>query len=325
MLVRSGRLVARCASMAKSLAHGELSTGHVEAWARHVTPPRADLFDDQAEALVDATRSLSVDQTADAARRWASWADDQLNRGEPEDLHGKRGVWFGRTGDLEMSRILGSPEELAALKAALDQLEPPDPKHTPGGARTLAQRRYDALVDAGRPRPAEQQGPHRPRTHREHRDRRRHPRRRVQPRRPLRRINWRTARSCPPACNACCAAAGSAGSSSTPTVFPSTSAAGPGSSAPPNNAPSSSATVAAAWPTATDPPSGATSTTSTPTAHPPTVPPTSTTASACAAPTTPSSTKAGNPGKTPTDRGISNLHDHQTGRARQRARRVGPS
>jgi hypothetical protein len=147
VLVRSARLVARCASMAKSLAHGEITTGHVEAWARHVTPPRAELFDDHAEALVDATRSLSVDQTADAARRWAAWADDQLNRGEPEDLHGKRGVWFGRTGDLEMSRILGSPEELAALKAALDWREPPDPTNTPGGARTLAQRRYDALIN----------------------------------------------------------------------------------------------------------------------------------------------------------------------------------
>ena len=33
----------------------------------------------------------------------------------------------------------------------------------------------------------------------------------------------------------------------------------------------------------------------------------------CAAPTTASYTKAGNPGKTPTVRGISNLHDHETG------------
>jgi hypothetical protein len=145
-LVRSARLVARCAPMAKSLAHDELTAGHINAWARHVTPPRADLFDAHAEVLVDATRSLSIDETALAARRWADWADDQLNRGEPEDLHGKRGVWFGRTGDLEAGRLLGTPEELAALKAALDHLEPPDPKDTPGGARSLAQRRYDALV-----------------------------------------------------------------------------------------------------------------------------------------------------------------------------------
>ncbi len=145
-LVRSARLVARCEPMAKSMVQGELTASHVQAWARHVTPPRADLFDDQAEALVDATRSLSIDQTAMAARRWAAWADDQLNRGEPEDLHGKRGVWFGRTGDLELSRTLGTPEEMAVLKAALDKMEPPDPKNTPGGPRSLAQRRYDALV-----------------------------------------------------------------------------------------------------------------------------------------------------------------------------------
>jgi hypothetical protein len=145
-LVRSARLVARCPAMAKSLAHGELHSGHIDAWARHVTPPRADLFDDHADALIDATRRLTVDQTALAARRWASHADDLLNRGEPEDLHERRGVWFGRTGDMEMGRLLGAPEQLAALKAALDKLEPPDPKATPGGARSLAQRRYDALV-----------------------------------------------------------------------------------------------------------------------------------------------------------------------------------
>src|SRR3954464_2792087 len=54
-LVRAARLVRRCPPMAKSLAHGELHTGHLDAWARHVTPPRADLFDEHAEALVDAT------------------------------------------------------------------------------------------------------------------------------------------------------------------------------------------------------------------------------------------------------------------------------
>ncbi len=145
-LVRSARLVARCGSLAKSLAHGETTTGHVEVLARHVTSPRTDLFDTHSDVLVDAARTLSVDDMAAAARRWASHADDHLGRGEPEHLHGKRGVWFGRTGDLEVGRILGAPEELAALKAALDKLEPPDRKDTPGGARSLAQRRYDALV-----------------------------------------------------------------------------------------------------------------------------------------------------------------------------------
>ena len=80
-------------SMAKSAARGELSSGHVEAWARHVTPPRADLFDDHADALVDATATLTRSTTAAAARRWASHADDLFNRGEPDDLHAQRGVW----------------------------------------------------------------------------------------------------------------------------------------------------------------------------------------------------------------------------------------
>ena len=49
--------------MAKSLDHGEITTGQVEAWARHVTAPRAELFDDHADGLVDATRTLTVDDT----------------------------------------------------------------------------------------------------------------------------------------------------------------------------------------------------------------------------------------------------------------------
>ncbi len=49
-------------------------------------------------------------------------------------------------GDLAEARVLGTPEELAALQAALDRMEPPDPNHTPGGPRSLAQRRYDALI-----------------------------------------------------------------------------------------------------------------------------------------------------------------------------------
>src|SRR5262245_10643387 len=59
-LVRSSRLLDRCPLLAKSLAHGEITTGHVAAWARQVTPPRAELFDDHADALVEATRRLSA-------------------------------------------------------------------------------------------------------------------------------------------------------------------------------------------------------------------------------------------------------------------------
>jgi hypothetical protein len=144
--VRSARLVRRNDDLAKALRVGDITTGHVDALARHVTPPRAQLFDDHADALLDAARTLGVDDTAAMARRWAAYADDELDRGQPDDLVGRRGVWFRQVGDLTEGRLLGSAEELAVLRAALDRLQPPDPTGTPGGTRTSAQRRYDALT-----------------------------------------------------------------------------------------------------------------------------------------------------------------------------------
>jgi hypothetical protein len=145
-MVRSARLVARNETLAKALAGEDITAGHVDALAKHVTPARADLFDEHADALLDGACTLGVDDTAAMARRWAAYADDIGNRGEPKDLTGRRGMWFGRTGDLEEARVIGTPEEMAALRAALDRMEPPDRNDTPGGPRSLAQRRYDALV-----------------------------------------------------------------------------------------------------------------------------------------------------------------------------------
>jgi hypothetical protein len=90
---------------------------------------------------------LNADDTAAVARQWAAYADDHLHRGKPEDLSGRRVAWFHQSGDMTEGPIVGTAEEMAALKAAMDRLEPPDPKDTPGGPRTTAQRRYDALMD----------------------------------------------------------------------------------------------------------------------------------------------------------------------------------
>src|SRR5690606_33180034 len=78
-------------------------------------------------------------------RRWADYADDVLDRGGPSD-HEQRGLWFSTTGTRTYLRGQGPTDELAALMAVLDRLEPPDPNDTPGGPRSTAQRRYDALV-----------------------------------------------------------------------------------------------------------------------------------------------------------------------------------
>jgi hypothetical protein len=70
--VRSARLVRRNDALAKALAVGEITTGHVDALSRHVTPQRTDLFDRDADVLVDGARTLSVDDTNTMARRWAA-------------------------------------------------------------------------------------------------------------------------------------------------------------------------------------------------------------------------------------------------------------
>jgi hypothetical protein len=140
-------LVARNERLAKTLAAGDVTADHVGAISRQVTPPRADLFDDHADTIIDAACTLNADDTAAMMRRWASHADDVLGRGEPDDIDARRGFWAGSVGNAAQGRFHGQPDEIAALLAALDRLQPPDAKSTPGGPRTLAQRRYDALID----------------------------------------------------------------------------------------------------------------------------------------------------------------------------------
>jgi hypothetical protein len=144
--VRAGRLVARNERLAKLLAAGDVTVDHVQALARHAIPERLELFDDHADTLLDAAGTLSADDTAKMMRRWASYADDVLGRGEPEAIDNRRGFWGHPVGNAAEGRLYGHPDDMAALLAALDHLQPPDKKSTPGGARSLAQRRYDALM-----------------------------------------------------------------------------------------------------------------------------------------------------------------------------------
>jgi hypothetical protein len=145
-LVGSARLLARNERLAKTLAAGDLTADHVGVMARHATPPRAELFDDHADTIIDTAVTLNADHTNAMMRRWASHADDALNRGEPDDIDNRRGFWANQVGHATEARVVGHADEMAALLAALDRMQPPDPKHTPGGARSLAQRRYDALM-----------------------------------------------------------------------------------------------------------------------------------------------------------------------------------
>jgi hypothetical protein len=145
--VRSARVVTRNERLAKSLAADDLTADHVDALSKHVTSPRADLFDEHADTLIDGACTLTADGTAAMMRQWASHADDLLGRGEPDDIDNRRQFWAHQVGNAAEGRFYGQPDDIAALLAALDRLQPPDPTSTPGGARSLAQRRYDALID----------------------------------------------------------------------------------------------------------------------------------------------------------------------------------
>lgn len=143
-LVLAASLVRHNTGAAKALASGDVTAAHLVALARQVTSPRIEQFDEHADVLLDGARTLDVDGTTAMARRWAAYADDEANRGEPAHLHGRRGVWLHKVGDLTEAHVRGAAEDLAVLRAVLDRLEPPDRSDTCGGPRSLAQRRYDA-------------------------------------------------------------------------------------------------------------------------------------------------------------------------------------
>lgn len=145
-LLRTARLAHSHVRTARSLAAGDVPAANVALMAR-AARHREAVFDDQEDTLLDAAGELAPEQFRRLARRWQSLADDHLDRASPE-LHDGRWHLHASTtfGGAVALRGLLDPEGGAIVLAALAGLDAPDPAEGFRPARTLPQRRADALV-----------------------------------------------------------------------------------------------------------------------------------------------------------------------------------
>ena len=150
-LVRVLRWCDRFAATADAVHTGAVPVAVAAVFARVVTPARRDIYTRHEAAVLDDLATLRIDETERYAAAWANAADDELS--DPtsiEDEYEKRGLWASTIGGEARLRGLLTPDTLAEILSVLDTMIPPDPLNIPGGPRTLAQRRHDALADLAR-------------------------------------------------------------------------------------------------------------------------------------------------------------------------------
>jgi hypothetical protein len=149
-LVRSARLVQGNQTTAKALAAGDISPAHVQVAARaarHVE----DLYGEHEDTILDAARVTTPDDFKDVMSGWRALAEDLVGREPSEARIARRHVSISPVLD-SMARIDGwvDAETGARFASMLDALEPPDRVDGPETARSLGQRRADALARLAR-------------------------------------------------------------------------------------------------------------------------------------------------------------------------------
>ena len=146
-VVKAARLVNHCNDLREALADGVTTTSHIDALASVMNTRRERLLPEHGGLLAKQAATLSIAEFGSLARRWAVLADDQLSRDthheEPVHNEMKAAITIdGRVdGTFNLDPISG--KELLSL---LDHLEPPDLVDGPEPARSLSQRRGDALA-----------------------------------------------------------------------------------------------------------------------------------------------------------------------------------
>jgi uncharacterized protein DUF222 len=130
---------------------GDISYPQVETLVSALSNGREKLYPDHEHTLVGVAKELSIEQFAFVARRWALLADDQLANGDAMANHERRSLYLSPTfgGMVALKGDLDA-EGGAMVKAALDDLDRPDPTNGVEKPRTLRQRRADALVELAR-------------------------------------------------------------------------------------------------------------------------------------------------------------------------------
>ena len=146
-LVGMARLTRQFETTGEALHAGELSCAHLEVLApmvRHREPE----YERNEQVLVDTAAGMKVDDFAALAGAWRAIADDELSKLDAREIHERRNLHVHKS--LYGMGVIGGDldaEGTETLLRALDLACPPDPTGGPVPARSLAQRRADALVD----------------------------------------------------------------------------------------------------------------------------------------------------------------------------------
>jgi len=148
-IVKVARVVNEAPELAEALVGGATTVAHVDGLAGVMSPRREPVLAEQGELLAKQAETLPIKDFTLLARRWASMADDLLAsdshpRAEPPRNELRAAITIGGrvVGDFDLDAIGG-----AELVGLLDHIEPPDPVDAPDGARSLAERRGDALAE----------------------------------------------------------------------------------------------------------------------------------------------------------------------------------
>ncbi len=145
-LVRTARLVQTNPRTAKALDAGDITTRHAQVAAR-AARHLEDLYTEHEDVLLDAAHTTDVEDFRTVMAHWRDIADDIVGNEPPGARFERRHLHISSMLD-GWGRIDGAldAEAIAVLTQALDGLEPPDPVDGDRPARTLAQRRADAIV-----------------------------------------------------------------------------------------------------------------------------------------------------------------------------------
>ena len=146
-LVGMARLARKHEATGEALRSGDVSCAHVEVLAPMVRNREPEYARNET-ALLGAARVDARDDFGMVARHWRGIADDEMSKLDAREIHERRNLHVHKSlfgmgvleGDLDA-------DGTKILLKALDHCAPPDATGGPGAARSLAQRRADALVD----------------------------------------------------------------------------------------------------------------------------------------------------------------------------------
>jgi Domain of unknown function (DUF222)/HNH endonuclease len=139
------RLVRGHEAAADALASGAVTVANLDAVA-NAAYGHADLYAEHEAVLLETATAVDPQDFAMVTSQWRAMADDEAARLDAPAAFERRAFDVSKTTDGAMLGGFLDPEAAAIVRRALDELAPPDPVDGPEPARSLSQRRADALV-----------------------------------------------------------------------------------------------------------------------------------------------------------------------------------